>query len=32
MAHMTAEGTRSWPIQANLMRPRIGSLYVKSFR
>ena len=32
MAHMTAEGTRSWPIQANLMKPRIGSLYVKSFR
>lgn len=32
MAHVTAEGTRSWPIQANLMRPRIGALYVKSFR
>ena len=32
MAHVTAEGTRSWPIQANLIRPRIGALYVKSFR
>ena len=32
MAHLTAEGTRSWPIQANLIRPRIGALYVKSFR
>jgi sugar phosphate isomerase/epimerase len=32
MAHLTAEGSRSWPIQANLMRPRIGALYVKSFR
>lgn len=32
IAHMTAEGTRSWPIQAKLMRPQIGSLYVKSFR
>ena len=31
-AHLTAEGTRSWPIQANLIRPRIGALYVKSFR
>ena len=32
MAHVTAEGTRSWPIQANLIRSRIGALYVKSFR
>ena len=32
MAHVTAEGTRSWPIQANLVRAHIGALYVKSFR
>ena len=32
MAHVTAEGTRSWPIQANLVRAQIGALYVKSFR
>jgi sugar phosphate isomerase/epimerase len=34
MAHVTAEGTRSWPIQANLVRAHIGALgalYVKSF-
>ena len=32
MAHVTAEGSRSWPIQANLVRSHIGALYVKSFR
>jgi sugar phosphate isomerase/epimerase len=32
MSHATAEGTRAWPLHANLLRPRIGALYVKSFR
>ena len=32
MSHATAEGTRAWPLHANLLRPRIGGLYVKDFR
>ena len=32
MSHATAEGTRAWPLHANLLRPRIGALYVKDFR
>ncbi len=32
MSHATAEATRAWPLHANLLRPRIGALYVKSFR
>ncbi len=32
MSHATAEGTRAWPLHANLLRSRIGALYVKSFR
>ena len=32
ISHATAEGTRAWPLHANLLRPRIGALYVKSFR
>ena len=28
MSHATAEGTRAWPLHANLLRPRIGALYV----
>ena len=32
MSHVTAEGTRAWPLHANLLRPRIGALYVKDFR
>ena len=31
MSHATAEGTRAWPLHANLLRPRIGALYVKDF-
>ena len=32
MSHATAEGTRAWQLHANLLRPRIGALYIKSFR
>ena len=32
MSHATAEGTRAWPLHANLLRPRIGALYVKDIR
>ena len=32
MSHAKAEGTRAWPLHANLLRPRIGALYVKSFK
>ena len=32
MSHAKAEGTRAWPLHANLLRPRIGPLYVKSFK
>ena len=32
MSHATAEGTRAWPLHANLLRPRMGALYVKDFR
>ncbi len=29
--HTTVEGTNSWPIQANLLRPNLGALYVKDY-
>lgn len=29
--HTTVEGTNSWPIQANLLRPHLGALYVKDY-
>ena len=32
LSHAKAEAMRSWPLSANLLRPRIGALYVKSFR
>ncbi len=29
--HTTVEGTNSWPIQANLLRPHLGALYLKDY-
>jgi len=29
--HTKVEGTNSWPIQANLLRPHLGALYVKDY-
>ncbi len=29
--HTTVEGTNSWPIQVNLLRPHFGALYVKDY-
>jgi sugar phosphate isomerase/epimerase len=29
--HTMVEGTNSWPIQANLLRPHLGALYVKDY-
>ncbi|MEX2169830.1 MAG: sugar phosphate isomerase/epimerase family protein [Pirellulales bacterium] len=32
LGHATAEGGMSWPIQVNLLRPRMRALYVKDFQ
>ncbi len=32
IAHATVEGGQNWPIQAKLVRPRAGVIYVKDYR